>query len=93
MKKTFFLLALIVIVWSCAHKSVPSKTETSTGDATAGQATYTAKCGRCHGLKNPGDFTSSDWVPILDKMAVKAHLDSTEKVNVLAYVQVNAKQG
>jgi cytochrome c5 len=72
------------------------KTEAAATESTmsvAGHTTFDAKCGRCHGLKNPGDYTAKQWVPILDKMASKARLDSTEKANVLAYVSFHAKAG
>ncbi len=96
MKKYFVVITLIIFVWGCSHKTVPAKTETSsvtiTGNAIEGKAIYTAKCGRCHGLKNPANYTSSQWVPILSSMAIKAKLDDTEKANVMAYVQANAKQ-
>lgn len=67
---------------------------TSGADATikAGQATYNAKCGRCHGLKVTSDYTSDRWISIMQVMAPKARLDDTEKANVLAYVQANAKK-
>jgi len=97
MKKFFVIGILAILVWSCSHKTAPpattATTATATGDATAGQATYMAKCQRCHALKNPGDFTSDQWPPILNSMAVKAQLSDTEKANVLAYVLANAKQG
>ncbi len=57
-----------------------------------GQSTFTAKCGRCHGLKNTADYTAERWVGIMESMAPKAHLDDTEKQNVLAYVKANAKK-
>jgi hypothetical protein len=66
-------------------------TESST--AIAGHETFNAKCGRCHGLKNPSDYTVEQWKPILDKMAPRARLDSTEKANVFAYVSFYAKPG
>ena len=56
-----------------------------------GKAIYTAKCGRCHGLKNPGDWTVSEWVPIMDRMAPKANLTAAEKASVTAYVNFYAK--
>ena len=59
----------------------------------AGHSTFEAKCGRCHGLKEPSKYTVTEWVPILNKMAVKARLDSTEKANVLAYVTFHSKAG
>jgi cytochrome c5 len=57
-----------------------------------GQGTYNAKCGRCHGLKVTTDYTSDRWVSIMQAMAPKAHLDATEKENVLAYVRANSKK-
>jgi|GEM_PF-659346 len=60
--------------------------------AIAGQATFNAKCGRCHGLKVASNYTESRWVSIMQVMAVKANLDATEKENVLAYVRANAKK-
>lgn len=58
---------------------------------TAGKTTFATKCGRCHALKNPGDYTSVQWVPLVNVMAPKAQLTDTEKANVLAYVQNGAK--
>jgi cytochrome c553 len=57
-----------------------------------GQQTYIAKCGRCHGLKVTTDYTADRWVGIMESMAPKAHLDATEKENVLVYVKTNAKK-
>lgn len=61
--------------------------------AMAGQSTYNAKCGRCHGLKVVGDYTKERWISVMQVMAPKANLSETEKANVLAYVTANAKQG
>jgi mono/diheme cytochrome c family protein len=57
-----------------------------------GQQTYTAKCGRCHGLKVTTDYTADRWIGIMESMAPKAHLDAAEKENVLVYVKTNAKK-
>ena len=76
-----------------------AKIDAATGTLTSdkliamGHETYTLKCGRCHGLKKVDDYTTTQWTPILDRMAIKARLDSTEKANVLAYVQFSAKKG
>jgi mono/diheme cytochrome c family protein len=56
-----------------------------------GHAIYTTKCGKCHGLKNPADFTSAKWDGILKVMAPKAKLSQTETAQVTAYVKANAK--
>ena len=68
-------------------------TTTSTDPAVLGQGIYNAKCGRCHGLKVVSDYTSDRWVSIMQVMARKANLTDTEKEQVLAYVQANAKKG
>jgi len=59
--------------------------------AIAGQATFNAKCGRCHGYKIPSDYTVDRWISIMQVMAMKANLTDIEKENVLAYVKANAK--
>jgi trimethylamine-N-oxide reductase (cytochrome c) len=98
MKKTIIISFLIIAVWSCSQKTVPTQTTTTVtttitaGDVSAGKDTYVAKCQQCHGLKNPGKYTVAEWGPILDHMAKKAQLDEIEKANVLAYVDANAKQ-
>jgi cytochrome c5 len=60
-------------------------------EVVAGKQTFTTKCARCHGLKEPANFTAQEWVPIMDRMAIKANLDAAEKTNVLAYVSFHAK--
>lgn len=60
--------------------------------AIAGQSTYNAKCGRCHGLKPTTDYTADRWASILAVMAPRANLNETEKENVYAYVKANAKK-
>ncbi len=85
-------------VTAAAETPKPAETATPVTPAPAsspemlGQATYTAKCGRCHGLKTTGDYTADRWVGIMQSMAPKARLDETEKQNVLAYVKANAKK-
>jgi cytochrome c553 len=95
MKKILVIIILTIAVASCAHKTIPTQTTTATvaGDAVAGKQTYIANCGRCHSLKNTSDYTTDEWVPLVDKMAHKAKLSDSDKANVLAYVQANAKQG
>lgn len=67
-------------------------TNPETAAAIAGQATYNAKCGRCHGLKVTTDYTADRWASILAVMAPRAKLTDTEKDNVYAYVKANAKK-
>ena len=60
--------------------------------AIAGQATFNAKCGRCHGLKVVSDYTVDRWISVMQVMAMKANLTEAEKQNVLAFVTANAKK-
>lgn len=64
----------------------------NTPDLASGKSTYEAKCGKCHELKKPEEYTAARWVGLVGWMAGKAKLTDTEKADVLAYVQANAKK-
>jgi mono/diheme cytochrome c family protein len=75
--------------------SAAAKPSRTTGELTMeqkGQATYNAKCGRCHGLKVTTDYTADRWLTVMQVMAIKANLNDEEKQNVVAYVRANAKK-
>lgn len=57
-----------------------------------GKLVFEAKCGQCHDLKKPSEYTAEKWVKIIDWMAPKAKLDATQKENVLAYVSYYTKK-
>ena len=57
----------------------------------SGQRVFETRCGKCHGLKNPGNYTQVRWVDLVNVMAPKARITDEEKAQVLAYVQHNAK--
>jgi cytochrome c5 len=96
MKKITIIIALIVFIISCSHKTTPTTSvvipKPDSPEAIAGKTIFTAKCGTCHDLKNPGDHTAQEWVPIVKEMGRKAKLNDADKSNVLAYVQSNARQ-
>lgn len=73
-------------------KVAPTGSTAEANAAIAGQATFNAKCGRCHGLKSTYDYTADRWASILAVMAPRANLTETEKANVYAYVKANAKK-
>jgi len=56
-----------------------------------GQKVYESKCGKCHSLKIPGNYTQERWVKLVDWMAPNAQLTPEEKKQCLAYLQFNAK--
>ncbi|HMG81750.1 MAG TPA: cytochrome c [Ferruginibacter sp.] len=96
MKKLVLIISLIMIIISCSHKTIPTTAivipKPDSPEAMAGKEVFTAKCGTCHGLKDPADHTAQEWVPIVKEMGKKAKLNDTDKKNVLAYVQSNARQ-
>ena len=73
-------------------KVAPTGTTPQASAEIAGQATYNAKCGRCHGLKATIDYTADRWASILAVMAPRANLTDAEKENVYAYVKANSKK-
>ncbi|RTL57140.1 MAG: hypothetical protein EKK37_13900 [Sphingobacteriales bacterium] len=75
-----------------ATTNTETKTVVSADLIAEGKTTYESKCGRCHALHAPDEFSAEKWVPYVDAMAIKAKLTDTEKANVLAYVQANAKK-
>jgi mono/diheme cytochrome c family protein len=57
-----------------------------------GEAVYKAKCGACHGLKDPTNYTTTRWDAILKEMIPRAKLDGAQQNEVLAYVRAHARQ-
>lgn len=73
--------------------AAPAVAKAGDDDLTAaGKEIYMAKCNKCHGYKDPGNYSRERWVPIMDKMAVKSNLSASEKSSVLMYVQAHAKK-
>jgi hypothetical protein len=70
---------------SVAQKLFP---DISLNDLTKGHELYTTKCTKCHGAKNPANFTAEEWPKILSKMAPKAKLSDEEKTLVNQYFLV-----
>jgi hypothetical protein len=103
MKKFFPLLLSMVFIAGCSKKTVPAKTAELpvrvtapavelTESLKAGKQLYMSKCGNCHGLYRADDYTVKAWLPIIDRMSVKAKLNESEKMSVLAYVQAFSKK-
>jgi len=104
MKKYIYSLCLLgVIVYSCkTQQTNPSVATTETSAPMAaltneemlkkGEDLFNLKCGRCHGLPSPADFTAADWKSIIASMAPKAKLSAEQSSWVLAYVSANAKK-
>lgn len=102
MKKYIYSLCLAgAIIYSCTTQQT-TQTATETSAMTSGlskeemlkrgEDLYTQRCGRCHDLPKPSDFTVEDWKPIMASMAPKAKLNADETNWVLAYANANAKK-
>jgi len=55
-------------------------------ELTQGRSLYIDNCGRCHGLYTPESFSSSQWKSIMNQMAPKTRLTSSEITLVSKYV-------
>jgi cytochrome c5 len=51
-----------------------------------GRDLYLGKCGACHQIYSPDNFTASDWQNILSVMAPRAGLSSANSTLVYKYV-------
>src|SRR2546423_12350499 len=96
MKKTLIITVLTLAVFACHRKTAASAEAIKARDEHAalveqGKTVYTAKCGKCHGLKNTTNYTADRWNSILKAMIPKAKLNDTEAQQVTAYVLSNAK--
>ena len=97
------LSIFILLLDSCSLKTTPTKTTVETKETTTdknytvvlnssyGKEVFESKCGNCHDLNKPSDYTFKAWNPIIDRMAKKANLDYLQKQNVLAYLKEHAK--
>jgi len=92
----------VVVIAACSHKAAPVATPAATTVPAApvgvmklsdedGQKIVTAKCGRCHPLREPSEFTANQWTSIMRSMAVKAKLTEDEKAAALGYLTKNAR--
>ena len=103
MKKTFFVLTtLIVFIQACQQKALPTITTRTTEpskpviiavdvkpDAAIGKIIFTNRCGRCHALPDPVQFTAQRWDGILARMIPRARLDKEQEIHVTAFIKEN----
>lgn len=57
-----------------------------------GKSLFTAKCGRCHDLPVPANYTAERWGPIMVAMSQKARLDADQSKKITEFVKANAKK-
>ena len=61
-------------------------------DIETGKIIFTNRCGNCHGLPKPDDFTAKRWDGILSYMVPRARLNNEQGIHVTAYLKANAQK-
>jgi len=100
--KYFISVTLISILLisgiGCSKKITPTTSVTeqtnsselhqnvSAEEVAFGKTIYNQKCGRCHRLYAPDEFSMRKWDKVLPVMFQKAHLDTAQQRLVRAYV-------
>jgi hypothetical protein len=64
--------------------------ETVTPDTLAGKRIFTNRCGRCHALPVPDQFSVKRWDNILPVMIPRARLDNEQALHVRAWLLANS---
>lgn len=99
MKKILGFLIFAGFFVSCSTSKNATVTETKeevetvaselTPELAAGKAVFENKCGRCHDLPLPSNYSKEKWKPIMDSMAKKSKLSDEQKDLVYQYVTMN----
>lgn len=103
MNKWIVLFVIAFVIISCQKKAFPvitaRKTEASSPvkalgdikpDPERGKIIFTNRCGNCHELPKPDQYTTQRWDGILSYMIPRARLNEEQGVHVTAYLKANA---
>ena len=74
------------------QRSAPNNENARSVSMENGKTVFVTKCGGCHALKNPGDYTMDQMNTILKAEIPKAKLSSKEADEVTAYLLANSKK-
>jgi len=90
------------IIQACQQKALPTITTRTTEsskpvavavdvkpDAAIGKTIFTNRCGRCHALPDPVQFTAQRWDGILARMTPRARLDKEQEIQVTTFIKAN----
>ena len=107
-KLMLLLIVIAIITIACNKKAVPVITERRTQqtkpitpdpslsnvipDTSIGKIVFINRCGRCHGLPEPNQFTSKRWDGILSYMIPRARLTDDQGIHVTAYLKANSQK-
>jgi hypothetical protein len=106
MKRRSFIYGFTItigLIVACNRKSLPVMTERKretpvaerpasniTPDLAQGKIIFTNRCGRCHDLPKPEQYTAERWKGILSYMNPRAGLNAEQGIHVTAFLQANA---
>lgn len=96
---------MLIVIIACNKKAIPVITSRTTEppppaksitgikpDIEIGKTIFTNRCGNCHGLPKPDDFTAKRWDGILSYMLPRARLNSEQSIHITAYLKATAQK-
>lgn len=90
MKTRILALAIVgMVIYSCSKKLVIPSGEEKRGltpELAEGKTLFVNNCAKCHNLKNPNNYTTEEWKPILLRMQKKAKISDEEREKIQNYV-------
>lgn len=100
-----FIIVITAITVACNKKAIPTITERAKEpsppateaaeikpDLVTGKTVFTNRCGNCHDLPKPEQYTAQRWDGILLSMIPKAKLNAEQGVHITAYLKANAQK-
>jgi hypothetical protein len=75
------LLLAFVMAWPACHASPSPKTPT--------EALFQQRCGNCHDLPKPTDYSDRDWPRVIAQMSGNAGLSEAQAQELLAWLRAN----
>lgn len=100
---TYFIIYITVLLIACTQKVYPEITSrerpmskkqntpvTISPDLDLGKSIFFNRCGKCHDLPLPDQYTAKRWEGILSYMIPRARLDTVQGLHVAAYLKENA---
>lgn len=95
--KRIIIATIIFALYGCAsqlykpetinvQKAQQVKPGITLGEMKASRNLYVTTCSSCHNLHLPGEFSSTEWLKILDKMQPKAKITDRQKELLYVYL-------
>ncbi len=102
-RTAILILCITALSVACTQKATPVITSRQTAplkkekqaltivpDLNEGKIIFTNRCGKCHDLPLPEQFTEKRWEGILSYMIPRARLNDEQGIHVTAFLKANA---